>query len=135
MRRTICVGFFILALSVYLIQVSASKPITRPQLMPQRPECGIFLPERDERHDLARLIRADQFITCERDGFPQRLAPPWKATDEGEKKLGDACEYFTTQSSRAYPQVGQANLKLAANRCRINVMQIILSKMAGGLSQ
>ena len=46
------------------------------EIAPRRPECGLFLPERDERHDMARLVRADQFLNCERDGFPKQLAPP-----------------------------------------------------------
>ena len=113
-----------------------SKTPTKPhELTPRRPECGILLPERDERHDLARLVRADQFIQCERDGFPKTLAPPWKETDEGEKKLGDACEYFAGQSAKEYSQVGQASLTLDADRCRINVMQVILGKMVEGVGQ
>jgi len=63
------------------------------------------------------------------------LAPPWKETVEAEKKLGDACEYFSAQSATEYANVGEANLKLAADRCRINVMQIILTKMVDGLAQ
>ena len=47
----------------------------------------------------------------------------------------EACEYFAGQSARDYPQVGQENLKLAADRCRIEVMQIILMKMVEGLGQ
>lgn len=87
---------------------------------------GLFLPARDERHDLARLVRSEEFLECERDGFPKALAPPWKTSDEGTKKLGDACEYFSGVSARNYPQAGRENLELAADRCRINVMQIIL---------
>jgi hypothetical protein len=113
-----------------------NKTPTNPhELTPTRPECGILLPERDERHDLARLVRADQFLQCERDGFPKTLAPPWKETDEGERKLGDACEYFAAQSAKEYSQVGQAGLTLAADRCRINVMQVILGKMAEGVGK
>jgi hypothetical protein len=56
-----------------------------PELTPRRPECGILLSERDERYDMARLIRADEFLDCERDGFPKALAPPWKDTLQGEK--------------------------------------------------
>jgi hypothetical protein len=103
--------------------------------MPRRPECGILLPERGERYDMARLIRADQFLDCERDGFPKHLAPPWTETTVGEKKLGDACDYFASKSIEEYPQVGQASLKLATDRCRINVMQVILTKMTEGLGQ
>ena len=43
----------------------------RPELMPRRPECGLFLPARDEKHDLARLVRSQEFLECERDGFPK----------------------------------------------------------------
>lgn len=116
-------------------QSSESKPPKPPEIVPRRPECGILLPERDERHDVARLIRADEFLKCERDGFPKAMAPPWKETEEGEKKLGDACEYFAAQSVKEYASVGQASLKLAADRCRINVMQIILGKMVEGIPQ
>jgi hypothetical protein len=116
-------------------QSSESKPPQPPEIMPRRPECAILLPERDERHDVARLIRADEFLKCERDGFPKAMAPPWKETEEGEKKLGDACEYFAAQSVKEYPSAGQPNLKLAADRCRINVMQIILMKTVEGPGQ
>ena len=84
---------------------------------------------------MARLVRADQFLQCERDGFPTTLAPPWKETDEGEKKLADACEYFAARSAKEFPQVGKASLKLAADRCRINVVQVILGNMVEGLGQ
>ena len=84
------------------------------------------MPARDERHDLARLVRSQQFLDCERDGFPKELAPPWKTSEEGTKKLGDACEYFARESARDYSQVGQENLKLAADRCRIEVILIII---------
>jgi hypothetical protein len=96
------------------------------ELAPRRPECGLFMPARDERRDLARLIRSQQFLDCERDGFPKDLAPPWKTSEEGTKKLGNACEYFAAVSARDYSQVGQENLKLAADRCRIEVMLIII---------
>jgi hypothetical protein len=106
-----------------------------PELAPRRGECAIFLPERDERHDLARLVRAEQFLDCERDGFPEHLAPPWKDSEEGTKKLSAACEYFVAKSVREYPQAGQASLQLAADRCRINVFQVMLEQLvqsAGG---
>lgn len=106
-----------------------------PELTPRKPECGLFMPARDERHDLARLVRSQQFLDCERDGFPKDLAPPWKTTDEGEKKLSDACEYFAGESAKNYPQVGQDNLKLAADRCHIELMQVILEKMVEGFGQ
>jgi len=104
-----------------------------PEIKPRRAECAILLPERDERHDLARLVRADQFLDCERDGFPKHLAPPWKEQEEGEKKLGEACKYFIAKSVRDYPQVGQANLQLASDRCHINVMGVIFQELVEGL--
>ncbi|MBZ5665231.1 MAG: hypothetical protein LAO30_11570 [Acidobacteriia bacterium] len=104
-----------------------------PEVKPKRGECAILLPERDERHDLARLVRADQFLDCERDGFPKNLAPPWKEREEAEKKLGDACDYFIAKSVKDYPQVGHANLQLAADRCRINVMGVIFQELVEGL--
>jgi hypothetical protein len=60
-------------------------PTNLPEVTPRRGECAILLPERDERHDLARLVRADHFLDCERDGFPKHLAPPWKEQEEAEK--------------------------------------------------
>lgn len=110
-----------------------STSVKPSELTPRRPECGLFLPARDERRDIARLVRADQFVDCERDGFPRQLAPPWKTTEEGEKKLSDACDYFAQKSVKEYSQAGQANLELAFDRCHINVMSIILAKMAEGL--
>lgn len=110
-------------------------PAKPQELTPRRAECAIFMPERDERHDMARLLRADQFLDCERDGYPKHLAPPWKDSVEGTKKLSDACEYFAEKAAREYPQVGQANLKLAADRCRINVMQVILMTLVPGTEQ
>ncbi len=110
-------------------------PVKPRELTLRRPECAILLPERDERRDVARLVRADQFLDCERDGFPKQLAPPWKETEEGEKKLGDACEYFAAKSAKEYPQLSQASLKLAADRCRINMIQVILTKMVEGPGQ
>jgi hypothetical protein len=132
-------GFLILAIFTSVVapifsQQPKSKTLHKqPELTPRKPECGLFLPARDERHDLARLLRSQQFVDCERDGFPKDLAPPWKTTDEGEKKLGNACEYFAGESGRYYPQVGKEDVKLAADRCRIEVIQIILSKMVEGL--
>ena len=116
-------------------QTKGRAPSSPPELKPRKPECGLFLPARDERHDLARLVRSQQFIDCERDGFPRELAPPWKTTEEGEKKLSDACEFFAGKSAKEYPQVGRENLKLAADRCHIEVMQIILMKMVEGAGQ
>lgn len=120
---------------IYSQQHEGKTPNKLPELMPKKPECGLFLPARDERHDLARLVRSEQFLECERDGFPKDLAPPWKTSEEGEKKLNDACEYFAGESARDYPQVGQENIKLAADRCYIEVLQITLAKMVQGLTQ
>ena len=106
-------------------QQQGKTPTKLPEVKPRRAECAILLPEHDERHDLARLVRADQFLDCERDGFPKHLAPPWKEQEEAEKKLSDACQYFVAKSVRDYPQVGQANLQLASDRCHINVMGVI----------
>jgi hypothetical protein len=114
-------------------QHQGKTPNKLPELMPKKPECGLFLPARDERHDLARLVRSEQFLECERDGFPKELAPPWKTSEEGTKKLSDACEYFAGESARNYPQVGEENIKLAADRCRVEVIEIILMLMTQGL--
>ena|SRR6202171_963792 len=115
---------------IYSQQRKAQTPRNKlADLTPRRTECGLFLPEPDERHDLARLVRAQQFLDCERDGFPKDLAPPWKTSEEGTKKLGDACEYFARESARNYPQAGQENLKLAADRCRVEVMLIIMQTL------
>jgi hypothetical protein len=115
---------------MYSQQRSGKNPTMRADdLQLRRPECAILLPARDERHDLARLVRAEQFLGCQRDGFPKHLAPPWKDSEEATRKLSDACEYFAEESARDYPQVGQGNLKLAADRCRINVMDVILQQL------
>ena len=127
--------FILLGVPIYSQQDKSETPAKPPELTPRRAECAILLPERDERHDVARLVRADQFLDCERDGFPKHLAPPWKDSEEGTKKLSDACEYFAAKSVREYRQVGQANLKLAADRCRINVMQVILMQLVPGTGQ
>jgi len=134
------IGFVILILFLF---ASVVKPVHSqqqgkvqtklPELVPRRAECAILLPERDERHDLARLVRSDQFLDCERDGFPKHLAPPWKDSEEGTKKLGDACEYFIAKSIKEYPQVGQANLQLAADRCRINVIDVAFQQLVRGI--
>ncbi len=100
-----------------------------PEVKPKRGECAILLPERDERRDLARLVRADQFLDCERDGFPKHLAPPWKEQEEAEKKRSAACEYFIAKAVKDYPQVGRANLQLVADRCRINVLTVIFDQL------
>ncbi len=122
--------FTLIGTPIYSQQRKAQTPSNKPaDLKPRRTECGLFLPEPDERHDLARLVRAQQFLDCERDGFPKELAPPWKTSEEGTKKLGDACEYFAGESARNYPQAGPENLKLAADRCRVNVMLIIIQTL------
>ena len=118
---------------VHSQQQGKGAPIKLPGIKPKRGECAILLPERDERRDLARLVRADQFLDCERDGFPKRLAPPWKEQEEAEKKLSDACEYFIAKAVNDYPQVGQANLQLVADRCRINVLSVVLDQLLQGV--
>jgi hypothetical protein len=120
---------------IYSQKQEGKTPAKPPELTPRRAECALFMPERGERHDVARLVRADQFLDCERDGYPKHLAPPWKNSEEGTKKLSDACEYFGEKAAREYPQVGQANLKLAADRCRVNVMQVILMQLVPGTGQ
>ncbi len=136
MCRTFPVSFLLVLIlftsigtPIYSQQREGQTPNKLAEVTPQRTECGLFLPARDERHDLARLVRAQQFLDCERDGFPENLAPPWKTSEEGTKKLGAACEHFAGDSARDYPQVGQKNLKLAADRCRINVMLIIIQTL------
>jgi hypothetical protein len=122
--------FLFMGASLSVLSQQLGKTVTKPpEVKPIRAECAILLPERDERHDLARLVRADQFLDCERDGFPKRLAPPWKEREVAEKKLGDACIYFATKSVKDYPQVGRANLQLASDRCHINVMGVIFQEL------
>lgn len=101
-------------------------PEKLPEIQPRRAECAMLLPERGEKNDVAKLIRAEQFLRCERDGFPKTLAPPWATSDEGIKKLGDACEYFNSQSRKDYSQVGAENLQLARARCFMNVASLTL---------
>jgi hypothetical protein len=125
--------FTLVGTPIHSRQEKRTTPAKPPELTPRRSECAILLPERDERHDFARLVRAEQFLSCERDGYPKNLAPPWKTSEEGTKKLGDACEYFAGESAREYSQVGQASLKLAADRCRANVMDVIMMQLVRGL--
>jgi hypothetical protein len=80
------------------------------------------------------LVRADQFLNCERDGFPKHLAPPWKDSEAAGKKLGDACEHFAKESAKHYPQVGKANLKLTSDRCRINVITALFQDLVEHVS-
>ncbi len=95
-----------------------------PELQPRRPECTVLLPEKDERNDLAKLIRAEQFIRCERDGFPKDSAPPWKTEEEAIHGLENACDYFSVTSAKSYSHVGEENLALARTRCFMNIMTI-----------
>lgn len=125
--------FILVGVPMHSQQDKSKAPVKFPELTPRRPECGLFLPARDERHDLARLVRSEQFLDCERDGYPKNLAPPWKTSEEGTKKLSDACEHFAGESARDYPQAGQVSLKLAADRCRVNVMDIIMTQLVQGL--
>jgi hypothetical protein len=135
MRRTFRL-IFMLALSILFVAPMRSQDqhaVTPklPELTAQRPECGLFLPMRDERFDMAKLIRADQFVNCERDGYPKNIAPPWKETLEAESKLAQACEYFAAESARDYPTLAKQDLILAADRCRITVIQIMIEKLPG----
>lgn len=105
-----------------------------PEITPRRPECAILLPERGERNDVAKLLRAEEFLRCERDGFPANLTPPWKTDTEAEKKLGDACEYFSLEASRDFgTQVGPDQLQFARARCNLNVATVILYELVRGL--
>jgi hypothetical protein len=108
------------------------KTPSKAELKPRRTECGLFLPAADERHDIARLVRSQEFVDCECHGYPKTLAPPWKTTEEGTKKLGDACEYFAGESARDYPQVAQDDIILAADRCRVQVLLIIIPTLVPG---
>lgn len=119
----------------YSQQQKSKPPAKPPEIEPRKPECAILLPERGERNDLAKLIRAEQFLRCERDGFPKHLAPPWKDSTEGTKKLSDACQYYAKLSATDYPQVGQQNLKLAAARCQVNVLDISLRVLVRDLGR
>jgi|SRR5215831_12264621 len=94
-----------------------------------RGECGLFYPEADERDDLAKLLRADQFVRCERDGFPRSIAPPWQSSEEASRKLADGCDYFNRLSSKNYSQLSQEDLSLAAMRCQINVLTVRLDSL------
>ncbi|MGD0932769.1 MAG: hypothetical protein ABR902_19150 [Candidatus Korobacteraceae bacterium] len=129
--------FFLLYMSFGSGLVRAQQPAARiPELQPRRPECAILLPERDERNDVAKLVRAGEFLRCERDGFPADLAPPWKTDLEGEKKLGEACEYFSTAAIRDFrKEIAIGQLELARERCHINVMTIIIYQLGQGLVQ
>jgi hypothetical protein len=130
MSRSFSAAALTLFLCIYAgSQQQGKTPAKRPQVKPKRGECALFLPERDERRDLARLVRADQFLDCERDGFPKHLAPPWKEQQEAEEKLSAACEYFIAKAVKDYPQVGQANLQLVADRCRVNVLTVIFDQL------
>lgn len=140
MSKTYLVALLLLLLALVAVPIYPQKdkrktPVKRPELMPRRGECATLMPLGDERRDVARLLRADQFLDCERDGYPRHLAPPWKDSLEGTRKLSDACEYFADKAAREYPEVGQANLKLAADRCRVNVMEVIVQTLVPGAGQ
>lgn len=124
MKALLRVSAFVIVSVVIVTSVGNSEQAgtsASPEIRPKRPECAMLLPETGERDDLAKLIRSDQFLRCERDGFPETLSPPWKTSDEGIKKLGDACQYFDNTSRRLYPQIGRENLQLARGRCYANV--------------
>jgi hypothetical protein len=97
------------------------------ELRPTRPECEILLPERDEPNDLAKLIRADQFLRCERDGFRKDVAPPWRTEAEAHDKLVDACDYFATVSGKYFSLVGQDALKVAHDRCITRLLTLSMT--------
>jgi hypothetical protein len=97
------------------------------ELRATRPECEILLPDRDEPNDLAKLIRADQFLRCERDGFRRDLAPPWKTEAETHDKLVDACDYFASVSGKYFSRVGQDALKVAHDRCIIGILTLSMT--------
>ena len=99
------------------------------ELRPTRPECEILLPERDEPNDLAKLIRADQFLRCERDGFRRDLAPPWKTETEAHDKLVDACDYFASVSGKYFSRVGQDALKVAHDRCITRLLTLSMTRL------
>ncbi|PYP91701.1 MAG: hypothetical protein DMG65_06555 [Candidatus Angelobacter sp. Gp1-AA117] len=119
--------------SVGTSQRTGMSTVNQPEIQPKRPECAMLLPQRGERDDLAKLIRAEQFLRCERDGFPKNLAPPWKTSDEGIKKLGDACQYFDSTSRKLYSQVGRDNLQLARGRCYVNVATLSFELLLKGM--
>lgn len=103
-----------------------------PELKPRRPECGILFPERDERDDLAKLIRAEQFVRCERDGFPAQ-GPPWKTDEAAVHGMENACDYFAATSAKKFSQVGEDALTLARTRCYANIMTIELELLKNAL--
>jgi len=72
-------------------------------LRPRVAECAIPMPDRDETYDMARLLRAEQFPDCERDGFPKHLAPPWKNSVEG-KKTARCVRVLRRESSQRIPK-------------------------------
>ena len=41
----------------------AKTPAERPELTPRRAECGILMPEREENHDVARLVQQTNSLT------------------------------------------------------------------------
>jgi hypothetical protein len=134
-RRTVLLVSLFINFNPCLVRSQQQRP-TLTEVQPKRPECVVLLPERDERNDVAKLIRAEEFLRCERDGFPANLAPPWKTDLEGEKKLGEACEFFSAAAVRDFrKQVLIEQLNLARQRCHINVATIIMYQLERGLVQ
>ena len=121
--------------SIACIVVTAGSPVIHAQqaattiqdLRPTRPECEMLLPERDEPNDLAKLIRADQFVRCERDGFRRDLAPPWKTGTEAHNKLVDACDYFASVSDKYFSRVGPDALQAAHDRCITRLLTLSMT--------
>lgn len=82
---TISVSAAVAVMFVLTLAALAQSTGKRAEVRLMRKECAILLPERDERNDIAKLIRADEFLRCERDGFPGDLAPPGKLTLRANK--------------------------------------------------
>jgi hypothetical protein len=116
------------------IHAQTSTP-NQGELRPTRPECEILLPERDEPNDLAKLIRADQFLRCERDGFRTDIAPPWKTETEAHDKLVDACDYFASMSGKYFSRVGQDALKMAHDRCITRLLTLSMTGLGKSYPQ
>jgi hypothetical protein len=107
-------------------QMAATK---QSEIKPTRPECAVLLPQRDELDDLAKLVRADQFLRCERDGFPRQLAPPWKNSAEAHDKLVDACDYYAGMSGKYFRRVGQDALKTSHDRCITSLLTLSMTEL------
>jgi hypothetical protein len=128
--------------SVCIVVIAGSPAIhaqavttNQSELRPTRPECEILLPERDEPNDLAKLIRADQFLRCERDGFRRDVAPPWKTETEAHDKLVDACDYFASVSGKYFSRVGQDALKVAHDRCITRLLTLSMTGLGKSYPQ